>query len=227
MQFDPALEEFEGVIADSTLAKTHYFEWRDAVRWALVIAVRKNKDPERALRIVRQLLRQPSTSFDLREFAQAWEESLLEWKADLATQVRVVKLLSEARRLIGKANVIQRYPADHTGDVYLLRALGKIDDLLRSTTTEKAVSEALFLAGQASEVLAFPKIWPVHEVYYEACIRRSPHTDLAGECYHRYEAAIYYGYSGSGGVFIPDAIRELLSELRKLAQVAPQEEARP
>ena len=56
-------------------------------------------------------------------------------------------------------------------------------------------------------------------MYYEACIRNAPHTEVSGKCYKKYEANVNFGYTGSGGTSIPEDLQTLLKELKKLAAV--------
>ena len=61
------------------------------------------------------------------------------------------------------------------------------------------------------------RVSSLHELYYEACVRRAPHTTTSAECFRRFEESIYFGYSGSGGVSLPDDVRKNLAELRDLS----------
>jgi hypothetical protein len=49
-------------------------------------------------------------------------------------------------------------------------------------------------------------------------VRENPHTPLAKQCYQRYSTKLYFGYSGSGGTFVPGDELKKLGDLRKLSQ---------
>ncbi len=40
-------------------------------------------------------------------------------------------------------------------------------------------AEAFFIAGSAYDVIGDPILWPSHERYFEACVRRAPHSRIA------------------------------------------------
>ena len=88
--------------------------------------------------------------------------------------------------------------------------------LFRSNSDERA--EALYLLGMAYQVLEDPMLWDIDTIYYESCVREKPHSDLAKKCYRRYSDKIYFGYTGSGGTYIPESELKKLVEMRKLAQ---------
>jgi hypothetical protein len=55
-------------------------------------------------------------------------------------------------------------------------------------------------------------------MYYETCIRRAPHTGISEKCFQRYEANVYFGYTGSGGTSIPEDIAAVMKELKDLSK---------
>lgn len=67
----------------------------------------------------------------------------------------------------------------------------------------------------------FPEIsiFMVPENYYELCIRTSPKTDIAGECFQKYQTKIVLGYSGSMGTHIPDYEKTKIRDLKKLTNL--------
>lgn len=112
----------------------------------------------------------------------------------------------------------QIFPADHSSEVQYLRASGVAHDLLRQAKSPKVKAEGLLSVGTAYEVMSNPVLWPIHELYYEACVREVPHSKLAMSCYQRYEQSVYIGYTGSAGTNIPDEVQVLLAELKQLAK---------
>lgn len=223
-QFDKALDEYRAIVEDDASAKKQQLDWERAVRHALSIAVRVKKDPKAADEIVTRVLVLPSAPEFVKKNAAQWKESIAKWKAEAQPKVNTEEgAFAETMRLLAEARAAQKYPADRSADILYLRTSAAAHELLRVAPNGAHASEALLVAGTAYEVLNDPILWPVHEMYFDACIRKAPHTAIAQECYQRYEETIFVGYSGSGGTFIPDEVQAVMSELKALAR--PEKEA--
>lgn len=222
-QFDAALAEYEKLAGEPQGPNDNPFEWERAVRSGIALAVRVNRDPDRALKIINQVLASPGAPYFLKDQASHWKQSIADWKAEKPRKDPTEdSLRDEALRLIAAAKGMQRFPADRSADVLYLRASSTVHDLMSLAPQGKHVTEALYLAGMSYEVLNDLNLWDQHEPYYLACILRSPHTELARQCYRQYEQSVYYGYTGSGGTHLPKEVREKLKDLGQLA--APEAE---
>ena len=218
-QFDPALNEFSKVLSDPKIANGRQIEWQRAAKQSLAIAIRIKHDPDRALGLVDSALKAESVPVFFKEQLAAWKASIIGWKAEPAKTLKTDQdFYNELKRLVAAAKAQQRFPADHAADVTYLRASAVGHDLLALDPKGKFAAEAMLWVGTAYEILGDPVLWPLHEMYFEACIRQAPHTAIAGECFSRYETAVYFGYSGSGGVNIPGDAEKLIAELRTLSE---------
>jgi hypothetical protein len=112
----------------------------------------------------------------------------------------------------------QMYPYDRSSDIEYLRASAVLHDVLRSESQPERQSKALLLSGRCYEVLSDIGLWSLHEMYYEACIRNTPHSNIAKQCYLRYENSVFSGYAGSGGVDVPPDVMLHIKELVGLAE---------
>ncbi len=221
-QFSGALDEFEKVVGDADLARKKPFEWERAVRQGVNLAVRVKRDPERAGKIVDKVIASQVGPEFFRNEARAWKESIELWKSEpKKDSVTADELYEEAVALGLSAKMKQQYPLDHSGDVLYLRASVAVHELLSLAPDGKHTSDALFVAGNAYRLLGDALVSPLPEMYFEACIRNSPHTAIARQCFHRYEESVYFGYSGSGGTFIPGDIQALMDELKTKASERP------
>jgi hypothetical protein len=220
-QFDRALEQYERVLADPAVPEHRPFEWERAARSALSIAVRVKKDPDRALAVVDRVLAAKRGPFFLREQAASWKQSLAAWKTEPGAHPATEEgLYSQAVRLLAEARRVQKYPADHAADVLYLRASSAAHDLMSAFPAGARANEGMFMAGLSYQVLRDPTLGNLDELYYQACVRRSPHTEQARVCYRAYEQSVYLGYTGSGGTDLPAAVERRLSELEALAAPA-------
>jgi hypothetical protein len=219
-QFDAALDEFEAVVSDTNLAKARPFEWGRAIRNAFTISIRVKKDPDRTLAFMDKVLTLPELPGFYADNIPAWRKAILQWKSEQGKTINTEEgLFLEAARLSKEARDMQAFPIDHSADVLYLRSSAVVHELLTQYPRGRRTSEALLLAGAAYDVLDDRLISPLPELYYEACIRNSPHSEVAEQCHQRFEQNMFFGYSGSGGTFLPDDIKELMGELRKLARV--------
>jgi hypothetical protein len=217
-QFDRALDEFQKILADPQGAKDNELEWQRAAYYAIATSVRVKRDPERAMKIVNLILHSNEAPQFLKREAGQWEISLQQWKDEEPKNLTTANdLLNEAERLIALTSQLQKYQTDHSGDVYYLRATSYLHDFLSSYPESPDVAKALLLLGTCYETLQPPELWFVHELYYEACIRKSPYTKIAQTCYERYEESVFFGYSGSSGLSLPSDQKRHLKELKKLA----------
>ena len=218
-QFDKALAEYRAIAQDQEVAKTRRFEWERSFRRATAIAVRVKKDPTVALTFVNGVLAMPNTPDYMAEYLKKWKESLVKWQKESADVAKTEDgFLLEEARLLQEGQSLQRYPIDQGGAIQYLRASAMAHEMLGTFPNGKRVAEGLFVEGQAYEALSGPGFDYLPDMYYEGCIRQSPHSEIAGQCYRRYEESVYFGYTGSGGTHLPFEVERELHELRELAQ---------
>jgi hypothetical protein len=214
-----ALKELENVLTDKQYLQSNPFEQERALRKYLALSIRVNNDPAEARKLMQKLLKSDVKPIYLQDHIKAWEKSLAKWERELkSSKKKKAGGLKEARRLVKQAQVVQEFPVDNSGDVYYLRATNLLHDYLAEEKKKTNAIEALYLLGSSYEVLANIGLWDMSDVYYEACIRQSPHTTMAERCFKRWEQNMYLGYSGSGGIFIPKTVRTRMSELKELAK---------
>ncbi len=215
-QFDRALATFKEIIQWSAKEAVAPLTFERAVEYSLAIAVRVKKDPALAMEIVDGVLASPQAPFFLKANATAWKGSIQEWMQETPrTAPTNAGLHSEAVRLLARAKENQKYPMDRSADILFLRASATLHELLQSGSTE--FDDVLLLTGISYEVLNPLRLEDLHEIYYETCVRRAPHTPTAQQCFERYEQSIFFGYTGSGGTEIPEDVKSHLIELQALS----------
>jgi len=218
-QFDRAQEEFRKIISDHKFATARPLAWERAIHHALNIAVRIKQSPGQALEIVNAIIETKNAPYFLKQNAIGWKTSIEEWQNEPQRSAQTEEgLYTEATRLAAKGHELQKYPQDRAGDIYYLRSSAKVHDLLRITPNGDRAADALLLAGISYEILSPLRLDDLHEIYYGACIEKSPHTPTAELCYRRYQQSIYSGYTGSGGEDIPADIKEHLLKLEEMAR---------
>lgn len=214
-QFDRALETLLKIFDNSEAAEKDPVEFQRAVRNYLAIAVRVKEDPALASALVEKVLAYKQAPQYLRDDASRWRLDIAKWKTEKNSSRP--DLLKSAMKLIDQAKDAQEYPMDNRSDVLYLRATAILHKYLETAKDKKKMSDAMYSLGHCYEVLNDIGQWYLQETYFESCIRNLPHSAIARRCYNRFEMNVFIGYSGSGGVYIPDSERQRLQELRGLA----------
>lgn len=221
-QYDRALAEFRKLIENSGLASQDPISWERAVRYALAITVRVKNSPDLTLDIANRVLNTAGAPYFMKQDAAIWKKAIAQWKDEPARhEITAAGLYAEANRLMDRARAEQRYPLDRSADVDYLRASARIHELLRKAPDGELQQQAFLMAGASYEVLRTLNLGELNEIYYEACVRRDPKTEIARTCFERYEQSLYAGYSGSSGTHLPQDVRDRLAALRKLMQKDP------
>ncbi len=217
-QFDRAEKDFLKIIEDQQIASTDPYTWEHAIRQSLTIAVRVKKNPQMAKKIVEAALAQKKSSYYIRSDLQQWNHSIEQWIKEMKkTPKSETGMLAEGMRLITEAHKLQKYPMDHSADILYLRASTVFYDLIQKAPTGKNVSQALMMEGICNEVLSPKGFQDLHRLYYESCIRKSPNSPIAMDCYRRYEQSTVQGYTGSAGTSVPEDIKQKLLDLFSLS----------
>jgi hypothetical protein len=211
---EEATKYLESLLADAKFVQTYPFDFEIALRKYLALVLRVEKNPSRALKELDQVLAIKAVPFYINEQAQAWRRSLKEWVRQSNARA---DLIGQAKKFISRATQIQQFARDHAGDIEYLRATAALHEYLaKKPKTKAGLAEAYWLLGESYEVLDELGDWNLHELYFESCIKAFPHSDLAKKCFGRLEASIYFGFSGSSGVHIPEGDRQKLGQLKEM-----------
>lgn len=217
-QFDRAISQYREFLGQFPKNEWEVVKYSRALRHVINISVRVKRDPKLTLAILDQVAKQKELPEFIHEYVTQWKKDVTAWQSEEnEDEVKGSKAIDKARELIEKATSSQAFPADQNADISLLRATSYLHEALDEKPTSEQRAEALYLLGMAYQVLQDPMLWDIDTIYYESCVREKPHSDLAKKCYRRYSDRIYFGYTGSGGTYIPESELKKLVELRKLA----------
>ena len=214
-QFDPALKEFNQVIGKGIADGNNFFDLDRAIGLALSITVRFQDSPDNSLKVINTIIGGDHMPYYLKTTAQVWKQSVLDWKKEPKKVKKDVLKLS--RDLVAKARLKQQSRDDRAGDIEMMRVQALLHPLLSTEKDLNRLGEELFLIGSASEVIRDAAMGSMHEDYYEACIRKVPHSDWSAKCYRSFEESVLLGYTGSAGTSVPEDVQKKMDELQKLA----------
>ena len=217
-QFDRAFSEFESVIKDSLHKEGNLFDLDRAVRYALSISIKFQRNPKKSLEIAQVIENSDRSPYYLRQSARAWDQAIRAWMKEKPMKgEKVDELLKHSENLVKEGRKFQMGLADRGGDIFFLRALSDLHLVLRHDLNKNQLGQALYLTGSSYEAVRDLSVWSLHEDYYDSCIRQVPHTDWSEKCYSKLEESIYFGYTGSSGLRLPIDMQIKLDELKKLA----------
>jgi hypothetical protein len=222
-QFDKGLAEYRQLVADPELLKKRPFDWERYLRQAIAIAVRVKKDPQLASELISAALQSPDLAVFQTTQLKQWQKAVEAWKKEPPIKVNTeAGHTLEMRRLFREAIAGQQLMLDnHSTEIQFLRASAAAHEVLRVARDPKTKAEAFMVAGKSYESLINPLFWPMHEFFYEACVRQLPHSEIAQQCYSSYVKSVYFGYTGSAGTYIPEDVQQLLGRLGALAEPKP------
>lgn len=214
-QFKDALQTIEDTLKQKTDASV--FANEKLIRYGITLTVKYFQDPTTALKILKLATATKNIPFFLNRDIKSWEKALNAWKKEKAPTA-VSGKIEQSKNFINKAEAVnEKLNSLHAGDVWLLRANATLTALFNESLTTEQKTKVLFLIGESYRLLPEHLFWTLHESYYEACIRTSPHTIQAEQCYDAYEDSVLQGYTGSSGTYIPENLQKQLKTLKKLA----------
>lgn len=217
-QFDAVLDEVKKQLKKPTEPPINHLDLERASRVALSIAVRVKKDPKTAETIANTVRNSKASSFAMKEAAKVWLEDIRTWKKDAKKKYSTDKeMMAAAKTLIEHARAPGATVGGHA-DVDYLRASVLMHDLIRQYPSSPLIAEALYMVGLSYDSLRELGLWSLHEMYFLACIDKSPHSELAEKCYKNYETSVTLGYSGSSGVHVPSSVKKHLESVKRKSQ---------
>lgn len=219
-QFDKAIASYKLFLDVSPKDEMGIVEYSRALREYVRLLVRVRgsaEDASKALDILAKKKDLPE--FDRRLIA-AWKKDIAFWVAEKSSPTRDLTseaLIRRAERLVEHAQSLQSFPSDENGDVSFLRATGFLHEALDRDPKADFRARALYLLGISYEALQEPFLWNLHRLFFDACVRENPHTEIAKKCYDRVARSVFFNYTGTGGTRVPEDELKKLAELRDLS----------
>jgi|GEM_PF-3176351 len=207
-RYHSAWAEAKAMASNSEAARRDPHGWIRAIKRTMAMIVRVNDSPAQAEELASLTLTNSGAPNHLRREAKSWLIDIREWRAD--------KRRHPGRDLFQVAvNLLEVKPSF----IRSLRASGILHEILEDTNSPH-YGEALFYSGIAASSLLEFNLGYLDQYYFEACISRSPHSELAEKCYARVEDSVLK----SNPLLWLDPERSMaeqarLADLRKLAEV--------
>jgi hypothetical protein len=213
-QFGDALGTLEKVFASEDVPP---YELLGPLTDYLTICVRVRNDTQRPVPVLQRLARRDDLWSALRSDVEAWARYLPELAArDLSGDP-----VEQARALIDEGRQLILFPSDRRALVHYVFA-SKLLHSYVATHREPGpeLARAYYLLGIAESRIG-PSFWISQaEFYLETAVRMSPGTDVGRDAYALLEEETISGYTGSGGMQLPDDVEAHLRQLRQLLDSA-------
>ena len=216
--FDEATKAYEAALADRKFARRTPHRWEAAATRLLAITVRIRRDPRLTQELIAKIRDDELAPARLRAASLHWWRSAKEWldEPKIAEESRSVQL-TQAKRLYDQGTALDQDQRD-AGLIYFLRASTRLHELLRYKERDAIYGTALYYARLTAEKLMPLNFWTLHSTYFEACVRFQPHTQMAKDCYTRFEKTqLIDDVNAAGRPVYSEETTELLKELKKLA----------
>jgi len=183
----------------------------------LEMALRVERDPDRARRTLRAMAERDDLGPPLRANAQHWIASL----AELAGREPAASPLAEARRLVALAEDRTRFDDERAALVVYVAASGQLHRFLRDAPRRgPRAAEAYYLLGLVESRIGRAFWLSQTEALLEASIRAAPASPVARDAHVLLVEFVTSGYTGSAGRAVPEEVQRWLDDLERLIEAA-------
>ncbi|MBX7096873.1 MAG: hypothetical protein K1X89_04090 [Myxococcaceae bacterium] len=212
-QFREALALYQELLAGPARGELAQRLLADAAKGALRITVVVHDDAQETVAWLGELTKRPELGVALRRDVEAWLKEAEAWRAEPAPakDEPVAATVARARALLNAGGPLP-------GEVTLLRAGALLHRALAREPTGKSRGEALYLLGLSASGTPDTFRYELDQLYFEACIRENPHSELARRCHERLESNVTLAFTGSAGTSVPPELSRKLAALKAVAK---------
>lgn len=187
-QYSSAALEAEKLAADEKSVRQDTRAWQTILEKVMALNVRVKKDPLAARALAERMVENRAAPNFVRRDALAWTSEIKKW------QEKPVKYRTDKSKLLAAISLLNNpatpvFDRPHTALIANLRASGLLHEILDNRQST-VYAEALFYAGLAEETLRSINLFGLGQAYFESCVRKIPHTELAERCYARLESSV-------------------------------------
>jgi len=211
-QFQAALRSYEEVFAATSVSPGTLL---GPLVDYLTVCVRVEHDLERPRATLTKFAQRPGVWKQLRGDLDAWIAALARYTpADLENSN-----LASARTLVEQARAATRYPGDLRALIDYVVASAQLHQYVATHREPgESLAEAYYLLGTAELAIGRDFWISKTSVFLETAIRVAPPSPWADQAYALLEQETLAGYTGSGGLRLPEDERQHLEELQALIE---------
>jgi uncharacterized protein (UPF0147 family) len=191
-QYGTALKTAQEVAKDTKAVTNDPEGWRQAIEKSLAMVVRVENDVDQVIEIIKVISENKSVPRYISRDFSVWMKDALSWKREKQKKMSTRAKYNLATSLI-RSDDNDKASKNHSGLITNLRASSLLQEILLDASFSN-YAEALYNAGINSEYLHGLVPWSINESYFEACIRKRPHTSIAMRCFAELESSVYKHY---------------------------------
>jgi hypothetical protein len=213
-QFDHALGIHERLMRDPSVLPSA-LDYTGALSDYLIVALRVERDAERARLHLKELGARSDLSETLRRALPIWIEALRTLAPDLKSE----PTLERAAEILELGEQLRRYPADRADLVHKVVASSLLYRYVQGKDVPRnSLAEASYLIAISDAFIRRSFERSEAQFYLEQAIRLEPGSELARVAFAELEEQTLLEYAGSSGLHLPGDVQRWLAELGRLAR---------
>lgn len=214
-QFDDALNNYEKMLRESDLEFEHILNMSTFKEY-LKLAIRVKGDFNRPRALLKEMAKRKNNNATSKKMLANLINSV-----DLSEKVAKERMnpLEKARILVAKGEKDAKFPADRENVVYQVTGSAFLNQFVDEKPKDKnKLAEAYYLLGKAEMAIGRSFWISETETYYELAIRTAPKSSWAKKALKEYKDYMKVEFSGSGGTFMPEDVKERIKTLEDLTK---------
>ncbi len=217
-RFDDALSTFETIFkskdVDPALLTT-LGSFTDYLR----VSISVKSDFKRPQPVLAGLIAEASTPIHVKAQLERWLKTLKDFDA---RGVLAAGDLAAAKRIMDQGHEFMQFLRDRDGMIHYLTAEAILTRFIRGHPDRGAeVAEAYYLLGICTSMTEHSFWISRSDFFLESAIRLAPGASFAPKAYATLEENLMASYTGSGGTRVPQDVRDLLGELKRIIRQEP------
>lgn len=214
-QFDDALNNYEKMLRESDLEFEHVLGMSTFTEY-LKLAIRVKGDFKRPRALLKELSQRKNNNATSKKMLENLLKSI-----DIAEKTAKERIgsLEKGRILIRKGETDAKFPADRENVVYQVTGSAFLNQFIDEKPKNKnQLAEAYYLLGKAEMAIGRSFWISETETFYELAIRSAPKSSWAKKALTEYKDYMKVEFSGSGGTFMPEDVKERIKTLENLTK---------
>jgi hypothetical protein len=216
-QYLAALVLYNQIIRDYEPKNLRVDELNRALRRKLMILVKVQQDPRKAMESFSQDLLNKDLPIFARKNIEAWLVYLKAWSLEKLPVDKMSddKFISFAQEKLSRSTSDRAIAVSDPHVVNYLRFSGMLYRRMHARPESSEYGKMLLLLARCERFLNNEFFYSLSDLYLKQCIRRYGAVDIGRECYKELEAGVQYAYTGTTGLEIPPAVQLEMDQLKK------------
>lgn len=214
--FEEASKMYDAII--KKMQQFENFEVERSLERQVAYYARIKRDPVAAQKKLKEYLGLRKVPDYIKKDLASWIAQFEKWQEQKALDPKTATetdILDFAQNQLESVSVKQS-SANYPNLVNYLRVSGILYEYLQTHPNSKATPQLLYWLSFADRYTNNNFFFSLADLYLRECIIKFPSSSIAKKCYKEYENETILSYSGSGGVFMPEAVKNDLKALKKL-----------